>query len=287
MAIGFAMELFELGILTLEDTGGLDLHFGNHESMVKLLHMMGEREGLGDILCDGVKVAAQKIGKGADYYAMHVKGLELPAYDPRGAKGHGLGYATSYTGADHNKGYAIQEIFGLPFPYPVDRFAAEGKGALTMWNQDARTAVGDCPTMCIFMLDTSVAPFLFENTADLMKGATGLQLIRRRRAAGRRARQQRRPGLQRLRRPHARKTTTCRSGSRPSLSRRVRPKGQIFSQVELDLMLDEYYDGGAWSRGRHSDAREAGGALRLGYVADRPGPMAVRRAKNAVAAERV
>ena len=53
VAIAFAMELFELGILTLEDTGGLDLHFGNHESMVKLLHMMGEREGLGDILCDG------------------------------------------------------------------------------------------------------------------------------------------------------------------------------------------------------------------------------------------
>ena len=107
---------------------------------------------------------------------MHVKGLELPAYDVRGAKAHGLGYATSYTGADHNKGYSIQEIFGLPFPYPVDRFAVEGKGALTMWNQDARTAVGDCPTMCIFMLDTSVAPFLFENTADLMEGATGLDV---------------------------------------------------------------------------------------------------------------
>ena len=106
----------------------------------------------------------------------------MPAYDVRGAKGHGLGYATSYTGADHNKGYAIQEIFGLPFPYPVDRFEVKGKGALTMWNQDARTSVGDCPTMCIFMLDTSVAPFLFENTAGLMVGATGLELHGGRRA---------------------------------------------------------------------------------------------------------
>ena len=174
VTIAFAMELFERGIITLEDTGGMDLHFGNHAAMVELIHLMGEREGFGDVLSDGVRIAAERIGKGSERYAMHVKGLELPAYDVRGAKAHGLGYATSYTGADHNKGYAIQEIFGLPFPYPVDRFEVKGKGALTMWNQDARTAVGDCPTMCIFMLDTSVAPFLFENTAGLMVGATGL-----------------------------------------------------------------------------------------------------------------
>ncbi len=118
VTIAFAMELFERGILTLEDTGGLDLHFGNDEAMITLLHMMGERQGLGDVLADGVKVAAEKIGKGTEKYAMHVKGLELPAYDVRGAKAHGLGYATSYTGADHNKGYAIQEIFGSPIPVP-------------------------------------------------------------------------------------------------------------------------------------------------------------------------
>jgi hypothetical protein len=59
------------------------------------------------------------------------KGLELPAYDVRGAKAHGLNFATSYTGADHNRGYAFQEIFGIPVPYAVDRFSAEGKGKLT------------------------------------------------------------------------------------------------------------------------------------------------------------
>jgi aldehyde:ferredoxin oxidoreductase len=269
VAIGFAMELFELGILTLEDTGGLDLHFGNHQSMVKLLHMMGEREGLGDILCDGVKVAAQKIGKGSGYYAMHVKGLELPAYDPRGAKGHGLGYATSYTGADHNKGYAIQEIFGLPFPYPVDRFAAEGKGALTMWNQDARTAVGDCPTMCIFMVDTSVASFLFENTADLMRGTTGLDMsaddVQR---VGERVNNVARAfntmaGLTRLDDdlPERLKTEPIPEGP---------AKGQIFTQVELDLMLDEYYEARGWSpEGIPTRAKLE--ELRLGYAADKMG----------------
>ena len=73
--IAFAMELFERGILTLEDTGGLDLRFGNDVAMTQLLHMMGERQGLGDLLADGVKVAAEKIGKSgadADTYAKEV-----------------------------------------------------------------------------------------------------------------------------------------------------------------------------------------------------------------------
>jgi aldehyde:ferredoxin oxidoreductase len=247
VTIAFAMELFERGILTSDDTGGLDLHFGNHEAMVKLVHLMGEREGLGDLLADGVKVAAAKIGKGSERYAMHVKGLELPAYDVRGAKGFGLSYATSYTGADHNKGYAIQEVFGLPFPYPVDRFAAKGKGALAMWNQDARTAVGDCPTMCIFMLDTSVAPFLFENTAGLMRGCTGLELspddVQR---VGERINNLARvyntlAGLTRADDdlPERLKTEPIPEGP---------AKGHYISQEELDLMLDEYYDARGWSR---------------------------------------
>jgi aldehyde:ferredoxin oxidoreductase len=246
VTIAFAMELFERGLITTEDTRGLDLRFGNDEAMVALLRQMGEREGFGDVLADGVKLAAARIGRGSARYAMHVKGLELPAYDVRGAKGHGLGYATSFTGADHNKGYAIQEIFGLPFPYPVDRFAARGKGALTMWNQDARTAVGDCPTMCIFLLDTSVAPFLFENTADLMRGTTGLPFtpedVRR---VGERVNNVARvfntlAGFTRADDdlPERLKTEPIPAGP---------AKGHLISQDELDLMLDEYYEARGWT----------------------------------------
>ena len=100
---------------------------------------------------------------------MHVKGLELPAYDVRGAKAHGLNYATSFTGADHCRGYAFQEVFGIPVPKEVDRFTAEGKGALTMWNQDIRTAVTDAPTMCGFLFDMAVLGIAAENTASLME----------------------------------------------------------------------------------------------------------------------
>ena len=174
VAIAFAMELYEKGILTKEDTGGMELNFGNHEAMITILKQMAYREGLGALLADGVKVAAEKIGKGSEKYAMHVKGLELPAYDVRGAKAHGLNYATAYTGADHCRGYAFQEIFGAPIPEEVDRFAVEGKGRLTKWNQDVRTACTDAPTMCGFLMDMAVPHMAAQNTADLLGAVTGL-----------------------------------------------------------------------------------------------------------------
>ena len=90
VAVAFAMELCEKGILTAEDTGGMDLKFGDHQAMVKLIRMIGFRQGFGDVLADGVAAAAKRIGKGSQQYAMHVKGLELPGYDVRGAKAHGL-----------------------------------------------------------------------------------------------------------------------------------------------------------------------------------------------------
>jgi len=99
--IAFAMECFENGILTKEDTGGLELAFGNAEAMVKALEMIGEREGLGNLLAEGVKRAAEMLGKGAEKFAIHVKGQEVPMHEPRLKRGLGLGYAVSPTGADH------------------------------------------------------------------------------------------------------------------------------------------------------------------------------------------
>ena len=205
---------------------------------------------------------------------MHVKGLELPAYDVRGAKAHGLGYATSYTGADHNKGYAIQEIFGLPFPRAVDRFAAEGKGDITMWNQDARTAVGDCPTMCIFMLDTSVAPFMFENTAGLMNRA--------RPGSSSSPEDVRRVGERVNNVARAFNTMAGLTRADDDLPERLKTepipegpaKGHMISQADLDLMLDEYYAARGWTpdgvptRARLED-------LRLGYVAGQASPAVI------------
>jgi len=101
-AIAFAMECYEAGILTKADTEGIDFTFGNPEAMLKGIEWIAfRRRGLGDLLADGVKIAAARIGKGAEKFALHIKGQELPMHDPRGKTGQGLSFAVSPTGADH------------------------------------------------------------------------------------------------------------------------------------------------------------------------------------------
>ena len=101
VSIAFAMECYENGILTKDDTDGLDLTWGNAEASIEMVHKIGRREGFGDVLADGVQRAAQKIGKGSEQYALHVKGQELPMHEPRGKTSLTLAYSVSPTGADH------------------------------------------------------------------------------------------------------------------------------------------------------------------------------------------
>jgi aldehyde:ferredoxin oxidoreductase len=101
MTISFAMECFEHGLLTLEDTGGLELRFGNAEAMLSMIESIALRKGFGDLLAEGVRCAAEKIGGEAQYFAIHVKGQELPMHEPRGKYNVGMGYAVSEIGADH------------------------------------------------------------------------------------------------------------------------------------------------------------------------------------------
>ena len=104
VAISFAMECFEKGLITIQDTGGLELNFGNAQAMLELIDQIGKRQGLGDLLAEGTKIAAQKIGGDADQYAMQVKGLEIPMHEPRWKQGLGLHYAVHFAGADHCTG---------------------------------------------------------------------------------------------------------------------------------------------------------------------------------------
>ena len=101
MAISFAMECFEHGLLTLDDTNGLDLRFGNAQAMLTMVEWIALRKGLGNLLAEGVMRAAEKIGGDAHFFALHVKGQELPMHDPRGKYNVGMGYAISEIGADH------------------------------------------------------------------------------------------------------------------------------------------------------------------------------------------
>jgi aldehyde:ferredoxin oxidoreductase len=268
VTIAFAMELYEKGLLTDKDTDGLELKFGNGDAMVEMMRKIAFREGLGDLLADGVKIAAEKLGKGSEKFAMHVKGLELPGYDVRGAKAHGLNYATSYTGADHNRGYAFQEIFGIPVPEEIDRLEIKGKGKLTKWNQDVRTATIDCPTMCGFLLDMAVPGFATQNTADLMAGVTGIELT---------ADAVQKVGERINNLARAFNVLAGFNRSDDCLPDRLmneplkdgNSKGQTFSRKQTDVMLDEYYTERGWDLKTGIPTRTKLEELGIGYAADR------------------
>ena len=248
VTIAFAMELFEKGILTLEDTQGIDLRFGNHEAVSYLITEMAfRRDGLGEMLCDGSKAMAERLGAETWKYTMHVKGLEFPAYDPRGAKAHGLNFVTSYTGADHNRGYAFQEIFGIPVPNPYDRFTPEGKGWLTKWNQDIRCATTDCPTMCGFLMDMALPAIAEQNTADMVNGATGIGLTKEDVSrVGERVNNLAR--VFNITAGFTRADDTFPERIMTEVIKEGGSKGQIITKDELDFMLNEYYDARNWTR---------------------------------------
>lgn len=99
--ISFAMECFEHGLIDLETTGGIDLRFGNVEAMLQMIELIALRKGFGNLLAEGSRRAAEKIGGDAPFFAMQVKGQELAMHEPRGKYNVGMGYAISEIGADH------------------------------------------------------------------------------------------------------------------------------------------------------------------------------------------
>jgi aldehyde:ferredoxin oxidoreductase len=104
-SIAFAMECFEHGLIRAEQTGGIDLRFGNAKAMIRMVELIAHREGLGDLLAEGSRRAAQAIGGEAPFFTLEVKGQELAMHDPRGKIGVGIGFAVSENGADHVVSY--------------------------------------------------------------------------------------------------------------------------------------------------------------------------------------
>ena len=144
--IAAAMELYELGILTKEDTGGIELTFGNAEAMVQCVELIAKHEGFGKELAQSSLRFCTKYGR--PDLAIVVKGQEFPAYDARAVQGMGLGYATSNRGACHVRGYTNgSETAGIPFK--TDPLATEGKAELLMAFQDT-TSIFDSAGICTF-----------------------------------------------------------------------------------------------------------------------------------------
>jgi len=144
--VAAAMELFDIGAVTLQDTGGVEMKFGSAEALTKAAEMVAKGEGFGKDLGLGSKRLCEKYGH--PDLSMTVKGQEFPAYDPRGIQGMGLAYATSNRGACHLRGYTVSsEIMGVP--EKTDPHVTEGKPELVKAFQDATAAV-DSSGLCVF-----------------------------------------------------------------------------------------------------------------------------------------
>jgi aldehyde:ferredoxin oxidoreductase len=125
----FAVECFENGLLTTTDTGGLELRWGNAAALVALLEKMGERQGIGDVLADGVKKASERIGKGSERFAMHVHGSEVPMHDPKFQPGLATTYKLDATPARHTQGH--EDMPPVMGGWPEhEKYRYTGKGEL-------------------------------------------------------------------------------------------------------------------------------------------------------------
>jgi len=173
-AVAFLMECYEKGYITPDDLNGLELTWGDAQAMLAATRQILNRESrAGKWVADGgVRHAAKMVGHNADTFAMHAKGLELAAYDPRGLQAHGLGYATSTIGGSHQIGYGVQELFG--FPESVDRFSPRDKGRHTVW-ANRYIMIFDCAVACGFANAFTDSKLDIDSFALWLQMATGLK----------------------------------------------------------------------------------------------------------------
>jgi len=158
VAISFAMECYEKGILTKEDTGGLDLRFGNAQALIEMVERIALRKGLGDILSKGTKQAAEIIGKGSSDYAIHCKGVELPMHEPRFKQGMGLHYSVNAAGADHCSGIMDDQLIkkmakgeGLNSDGTLTAAEMSPRKARLLYDSGLWRHIGNYIGMCIFV----------------------------------------------------------------------------------------------------------------------------------------
>jgi aldehyde:ferredoxin oxidoreductase len=241
VTVGFAMDCYENGILSQKDFDGLEAQFGNSDALLLILEKMGKREGIGNILADGVRMAAQKIDKGAEKLAQHIKGLEVTGYDLRCLKTAALGFAVSFRGADHNRHGA----YAFDVKGKVDRLKAErGRGKMVRDMEDTYALI-DSLIICKFSRGTYYNEL--DDMAKLYNLVTGIDMS---------AEELKRSGerintigrLINIREGFSRKDDTLPwKVMHMPIPDEGPVKGAFVSQEELDLLLDDYYESRGWN----------------------------------------
>lgn len=241
VVIAWAMECLEKGILTLKDTGGVDLSFGNHEALMEIIPKIAHREGFGDILAEGVKRVSEKIGKGSEKFAMHSKGLEFPGFDVRGLKTTALSFAVSTRGADH----LSAAVFGPEIRGRINRFRYETSQGGFVAEKENNLLLYDLLMVCRFSGDIWMN--IYSDLAHMYSLVTGIPLTTEELIiAGERV-------------WNMEKAYNIREGwtrKDDSLPPRVfndpipdgDAKGAKLTKEEFDFMLDDYYAARGWTR---------------------------------------
>jgi aldehyde:ferredoxin oxidoreductase len=240
--VGFTMDCFERGLLSSEEVDGIEAKFGNADAMVKLVDKIGKREGVGMLLADGVKFAAEKIDKGSERLAAQIKGVETTGYDLRALKTAALGFAVSFRGADHNRHGA----YAFDVKGKVNRLIAEkGRGKLVRDMEDVYNLI-DSFVVCKFSRGTYYKEL--PDMAKLYTLVTGIQMTDvELKKAGERI--QNAAKLFNLREGWTRKDDTLPwKVMHEPIPDEGPSKGAVVTQAELDLMLDDYYESRGWTK---------------------------------------
>jgi aldehyde:ferredoxin oxidoreductase len=252
--IAFAMDCYAQGILSQKEVDGLDLSWGNTDTVVELVHRIGKREGIGRILGEGVRRASQEIGRGSDRFAIEVKGLEGPAHDGRSSKALAVMYGVGNRGMCHIhclEGQAFDSLkndfglvpYGLPDPNTIDRWAEEGKGRIAKTLQDFGI-LPDILGICKFYVYCGlILPELSELVSSLTGwDISGQELL----DIGERV-----YNLQRM--INVREGVRRKNDQIPDRARKMPEFGAYASEAGCEIknyerMLDEYYEARGWSK---------------------------------------
>ncbi|MBW1767036.1 MAG: aldehyde ferredoxin oxidoreductase family protein [Deltaproteobacteria bacterium] len=256
--LAWAMELYEKGLITKEDTDGVALEWGDPDIIIDMVEKVARREGFGDILAEGPKRAIEKLGKETAYYNINVKGMSGLHSDERSAPSFALGIGVSSRGADHLRSRPALDLLNLPkevmknhygFEVSNDYREYKTKGKVIGWQEalySIADATGICKTICAFF---SPHLFVFKDYANMVREVTGLTVTGEEiHDIGRRI-----VNLERLfniREGASRKDDYLpdRFYSEPTPSGPEINRGKVIEREKYDMMLDEYYDYQGWDK---------------------------------------
>ena len=240
VTIAWAMECFDKGLLSTNDTGGIDLRFGNGQSILDILELIGHRKDLGGLLAEGTKMAAERLGGGSSDWAMQVKGLEMPGYEPRSLKTMALGLAVTPRGACHNRSSAYE----ADFSERVDRLSVdESRGIIAAESEDFE-AVLDSLIWCKFL--RKAFDDFYEESAQVYTMITGWDMsLDELKQAGERIHNLKK--LFNIREGWSRRDDALP----PRTLQEPLPTGVVagvgLTQEELDYMIAGYYQARGWN----------------------------------------